>query len=127
MTVFARMCKHRRCKRPTRSAHGYCAEHEKVAQEAEAERQRRIDADRPNAAARGYCRVRWRRFRRAHLSANPVCVECERQGRTTLAEHVDHIRPVTGPDDPAFFDDANVQSLCASCHSRKTLRESRRR
>jgi 5-methylcytosine-specific restriction endonuclease McrA len=36
---------------------------------------------------------------------------------------LDHIHPVTGPDDPAFYDPANHQSLCHACHSAKTMSE----
>jgi 5-methylcytosine-specific restriction protein A len=36
------------------------------------------------------------------------------------ATHVDHIRPIA--DGGAGLDPTNLQSLCASCHSRKTTR-----
>lgn len=38
------------------------------------------------------------------------------------AECVDHIRPHKG-DQELFWDPANLQSLCDSCHSRKTATE----
>ena len=39
------------------------------------------------------------------------------------AVHVDHVRAVSGPDDLGFWAAANHRGLCASCHSRKTVRE----
>lgn len=66
-----------------------------------------------------YNRARWRRCRRSVLAAHPLCAECERQGRITLATDVDHIIPYDGTGNP--YDPANLQPLCHSCHSRKTV------
>jgi 5-methylcytosine-specific restriction protein A len=83
----------------------------------------RVDALRPNSAARGYDR-RWRKYRRWFLSKNPLCVECVKEGRPTLAVHVDHVEPVEGGQaDPLFWEETNHQGLCQSHHSRKTARE----
>jgi 5-methylcytosine-specific restriction endonuclease McrA len=58
---------------------------------------------------------RWRKVRAAHLRNNPLCAYCARQGLTTLATVVDHIKPHRG--DPAlFWDETNWQSLCQPCH-----------
>lgn len=72
---------------------------------------------RPSAHRRGYGR-RWREYALGFLMRNPVCAEC---GRKAL--HVDHLRAVSGPDDPEFWLEENHRSLCPSCHSRKTVRE----
>jgi 5-methylcytosine-specific restriction protein A len=55
------------------------------------------------------------------FESNPLCVECERQGRVTLATQRDHIKPLAegGADD-----DSNVQGLCTACHSIKSKQES---
>ena len=50
---------------------------------------------------------------------NWLCEECERQGRTTEAEHVDHIVDHEGSWQ-RFIDTSNLQSLCAMHHSAKT-------
>ncbi len=84
---------------------------------------RQRDTRRPNAAARGYCSGEWRRFRAVQLSVNPLCRVCLEAGRTSLADCVDHVRPVSGRHDPRFLDFNEVQSLCSSCHSAKTARE----
>jgi 5-methylcytosine-specific restriction protein A len=75
--------------------------------------------DRRTAAERGYGR-RWAEVSRSYRSAHPLCVECERQGISTEAALVDHKRPVIGPNDPGFYDEDNLQSLCRRCHAIKT-------
>ncbi len=78
---------------------------------------------RPNSGQRGYDR-RWRKYRAWYLKANPLCVECLKQGTVRPAEHVDHVRPVCGGQaDPLFWAEENHQALCASCHGRKTRAE----
>lgn len=79
---------------------------------------------RPNSSQRGYG-YRWQRYARGFLSQFPLCVHCERAGRTTAAAAVDHIQRVTGPTDPLFWRRENHQPLCWSCHSRKTATETR--
>jgi len=69
---------------------------------------------RPSAAKRGYGR-RWRRFTAWFIKRNPLCIRCQR-----ATEHVDHIVPVTGPDDPNFYKHGNHQPLCHRCHNQKT-------
>lgn len=44
-----------------------------------------------------------------------------------MATEVDHIIPVTGPDDPLFWEESNHQPLTHECHSRKTMAELRGR
>ena len=75
---------------------------------------------RPTSSQRGYD-ARWRRARLRFLKANPLCVHCLRKNRSVVANQVDHIDAVTGPDDPKFWDITNWQPLCDSCHSRKTV------
>jgi 5-methylcytosine-specific restriction protein A len=58
----------------------------------------------------------------AHLREHPLCVECEKEGLVVPATCVDHIVPHKG-DERLFWDYTNFQSLCSSCHSRKTTME----
>lgn len=104
-------CRFPRC--PALTAHGWCPEHGKV-------KQRQDQQQRGTAAARGYT-ARWARYSHWYRQQHPLCVTCEREGRTTRAQHVDHIRPVDGPSDPLFWDHTNHQSQCHTCHSRKTV------
>lgn len=71
---------------------------------------------RASASARGYD-SKWRRARAQFLKRNPVCVFCQARGVVTVATVVDHIRAHRG-DAVLFWDCANWQALCASCHSR---------
>jgi hypothetical protein len=101
-----------RCPKCNRLITGRCAHCERTRDQA-----------RPNAAARGYCSARWRRFRAIQLAHSPLCEACARGGITRVATEVDHRRPVTGPDDPTFLSFAAVASLCHTCHARKTATE----
>lgn len=61
-------------------------------------------------------------LRPAQLLREPFCRECARQGVREYATDVDHIRDHKG-DWAMFTDPSNLESLCHSCHSRKTARE----
>ena len=67
----------------------------------------------------------WKRQKaRAQLFAeHPLCEECQRQGRVSLATERDHIVPLTegGTDDRS-----NTQALCRDCHATKTQAEALR-
>lgn len=72
---------------------------------------------RTSAAARGYDR-HWRRKRDAQLTREPICRTCLAEGRGPQpATQVDHITPKRDGGTDASD---NLQSLCATCHSRKT-------
>jgi 5-methylcytosine-specific restriction protein A len=62
----------------------------------------------------------WQNIRKRVLSNNPLCVHCQLEGRTTLAEEVDHIKPLHqgGTDDYS-----NLQGLCVEHHLIKTATE----
>lgn len=64
----------------------------------------------------------WMKTRAYVLAQQPLCAECDRNGRTTAAEEVDHILPLSqgGTDEIG-----NLQGLCKPCHKAKTARESR--
>lgn len=70
---------------------------------------------------RGYTYA-WSKARAEFLRAHPLCVYCERQGRTTAATVVDHIQPHRG-NQQKFWDRNNWQSLCAHHHSSDKARE----
>jgi 5-methylcytosine-specific restriction endonuclease McrA len=83
-------------------------------------RVRTPDTGRPSAAARGYCSPGWKAARREVLLRDGY--QCQACGAvvTGKAAHVDHIQAKRngGSDETT-----NLQTLCASCHSRKTCRE----
>ncbi len=82
----------------------------------------RYDAARANLPHRKlYADVRWRKAAKWQLAVHPLCVDCEAAGFTVLASVCDHIQPHHG-DLELFWSSDNWQSLCASCHGKKTRR-----
>ena len=63
----------------------------------------------------------WRRASKAYLAVNPMCAECERQGRATFATEVHHTVAHRG-DTGIFWQEDLWESLCCSCHSKETAK-----
>lgn len=61
-----------------------------------------------------YKTARWQRLRYDHLYANPLCVMCKAEGKTTIARICDHVEPHKG--DEAKFWAGPFQSLCKRHH-----------
>ena len=105
-------CKHPGC--PELTEGNYCKVH-----------QREINRE-YNCSSRPYKKLynssRWQDLRRYVLNKQPLCVECLKNNRITPATVVDHIKPHKGNED-LFYDINNLQSLCKSCHDRKTAKE----
>lgn len=72
-----------------------------------------------------YQSTAWRKLRVEKLRRQPLCEECEQQGKTTPAQMVDHIRPIN--EGGAALDLQNLQSLCHTCHNRKSGHERHRK
>ena len=62
---------------------------------------------------------RWRSEKAEFLKQYPYCFVCGGK-----ADTVDHIKPHKGNVE-LFWNKANWQPLCKSCHSRKTLKENK--
>jgi 5-methylcytosine-specific restriction protein A len=76
---------------------------------------------RETATQRGYDSD-WRRLRAEILERYGFrCNRCGIYGNYSY--HVDHIKPFDGVDDPKRLDENNLQVLCPSCHSIKTVKE----
>ena len=74
---------------------------------------------RPSASVRGYD-YRWFKIAKRHLKTEPLCRLCKAAGFIVAAVLVDHIIPLSqGGTDAA----ENRQSLCRSCHAKKTAKE----
>lgn len=69
-----------------------------------------------------YYRKSWKVLRTNQLRKEPCCRACDNNHIITVATEVDHIIPHKGVVS-RFFDELNLQSLCKSCHSRKTTIE----
>ena len=65
----------------------------------------------------------WRKKSKAFKINNPLCIECERNDLIVPVKVVDHIIPINAGG--AMLDDDNLQSLCESCHNRKSANESK--
>lgn len=68
-----------------------------------------------------YHNTHWRKLRDYYIKSHPLCEECKRKGRVRKATEVDHITPIS--DGGSRYNTANLQALCKSCHSRKTMKE----
>jgi 5-methylcytosine-specific restriction protein A len=64
---------------------------------------------------------RWQALRANWLRDNPLCAHCLLNSRVTLADEVDHIKPLS--QGGLEFDQTNLQSLCIPCHKTKTASE----
>lgn len=119
-------CAHPGCPALVEAGNTYCEQHRR-------EGYKRFDRGRGTAAQRGYG-SRWGRYTRIFKRAHPLCRACEAKGIVTPTYVVDHIEPITGPDDPLFWEPSNHQPLCERCHNikratedKKTWRERRER
>jgi len=103
----------------------YCpehkAKHEERLRELKLARGKEHDKRRGSANSRGYGYA-WRKARDVYILSNPLCVRCREQNKITMANVVDHVTP-HGGDKRLFWDRDNWQSLCKSCHDRKTAVE----
>ena len=99
---------------------GYCDAHRPVIHHDYGRARRRFDPE-----VDFYRSGQWRSVRANFLLENPLCVICLGAERYVPAIVVDHILPIK--DGGGRFDAANLQSLCVSCHNRKTARESAQR
>lgn len=59
----------------------------------------------------------WKQLRLVKLAETPYCERCYREDRLTPATTVHHIRELSEAWDERL-NLANLESLCASCHSR---------
>lgn len=65
--------------------------------------------------------AKWRRARRAVLSARPLCERCAAKGLTVAAQEVHHRRPVSDgvsaqERQALMWNGANLEALCHGCH-----------
>lgn len=106
-----RMCKHPGCMKLT--AVGYCPEHKPKSERRESVAWHYLYTD---------PRYGWQHRRNDQLTREPWCRECSRRGlQRVRATEVDHVIPHRGNLD--LFLHGKLQSLCHSCHSRKTMEE----
>ena len=68
-----------------------------------------------------YRMAAWRKLRASVLEQQPLCVQCKAQKRPTVAQMVDHIKPIRLGGEP--LDEANLMPLCHHCHQVKRGKE----
>jgi len=98
-------CSHYGCRNLTRER--YCSVHRKEGKQWAGDQQYH----------KWYMSKTWKTIRSIHLSNNPLCVMCQRDGRITKGNEVDHIIPFN--DWQSFIDMDNLQTLCRPCHLKK--------
>ena len=67
---------------------------------------------------------KWMSIRARWFSNHPLCVECQRVGRVSVASQLDHIIPLI---DGGKDDESNYKSLCKAHHDAKTEDEAKAR
>lgn len=107
-----RPCTHPGC--PQLTDHGQCEQHRR-------QTQREVDRRRPTATQRGYD-GKWKIARDAFLKRNPYCAECQRQGKITKANVVDHIKAHKG-NMQLFWDVKNWEALCGFHNRSKAAKQ----
>ena len=64
---------------------------------------------------------KWQRLRAMYLSQHPVCEQCDKNGKTTIATVVHHVVPIEDAKDIMMmerlaYDWHNLMALCDECH-----------
>mgnify|MGYP002365729643 CR=1 FL=1 len=105
-------------------ASGKCPRCAAKAQARESQRQAEVNSRRPAGSMSVYSSPRWRKARSEYIAQHPHCCT---PGCRGLTRYLDHIRPWRSfppeQQEAAFWDPANHQGLCRSCHSRKTAEQ----
>ena len=110
-------CKYPLCPNRAEQSSSYCKKHKQPASQQEIYRHSHDN--------KVYGNTVWRRLRRIKLNANPLCEICLSRGIVVQASQVDHIKPVKDyPELKLVYE--NLQSLCETCHSKKTREENKK-
>lgn len=72
-----------------------------------------------------YSSARWRNLRNQFIKHNPLCAHCKVDDIITPGDMVDHIVEIE--DGGEIWDVDNLQTLCNSCHNKKTGNEVKKR
>ena len=114
----AKECGRGGCHRIVPHGTRYCEEHTKQKNKTDHELYRKNDV-----GQKLYKTKAWENTRLYHLHEHPFCVDCLALGIENATDlHVDHIIPLKDYEgDP--LDPTNLQTLCRSCHTKKSLKE----
>lgn len=97
----------------------YCEKHKLISEQRKKEHTKQLfkGTQRKESASYNnlYHTSQWRKLRKDFLIEFPYCVKCGNKANT-----VDHILDHKG-NESLFWNKKNLQSMCSSCHSIKTL------
>jgi len=72
-----------------------------------------------------YSSKAWRSLRNYKIQINPLCEICESKGLTEPGKEIDHITAIR--DGGEKLNLHNLQTLCRSCHAKKSVDEREQR
>lgn len=110
--MVKQICRHHGCRALVDQGEGFCPRHANS-------RNSVTDRWRGSSSSRGYD-YRWSVFARGYLMRFPRCKGLH--DTVVLASEVDHIVPLAEAPERKY-DETNLQGLCKSCHSKKTMTE----
>ena len=87
--------------------------------------ERKPQEGRKHSNTKFYQSTAWRKLRKVKLEQDPLCEECLKKGIHNPAKVADHIVSIN--QGGAALDIANLQSLCNTCHNKKSAKESHAR
>ncbi len=110
-----RPCAFQSCKAVVRTK--YCSTHQHLQTKYNSESSR---VSRGTTTEQGYGTV-WQKVRLNYLNKHPLCAACELRGIQRAANEVHHKIPLR---QDGKNNEENFESLCKSCHSRLTRKQS---
>lgn len=120
-----RLCNHAGCNQLVSYDQTYCSKHKEEA------KKNHYDNYENRKKIGGkyfwfYKSKRWQKLSRLHRMNYPMCEQCLKDGIVRKADLVDHIEEIRDNWEKRFDED-NLQSLCHSCHWKKTKEEQEKR
>lgn len=106
-----RPCAYPGCSKLCENGEQYCCEHKNQVNKIYNKYQRDSKSNKRYGRA-------WKKIRDKYIKTNPLCEECKKHGRLTVAEEVHHILPLSRG---GIHNESNLMALCKSCHSRITV------
>lgn len=71
-----------------------------------------------------YSSYKWRKYAHALRKERILCEICEKEGRSTPCQMVDHIKEINKGG--SIWDESNLMCLCHNCHNTKSGRASKK-
>lgn len=108
------------CPELVEAGKAYCDEHKKKHR---SYRDKEYKRDRKDSKEQKfYVSSAWRKLRKIKLNQDPLCEHCKEKGITREATDIDHIIPIK-VDWSLRLSLDNLQSLCHSCHMKKSFED----